>query len=137
MLRCLPAVAFRGTALVGADGIHVTARTFLFGPEAPSFSGTVAGGLRASGALQWAGSGRPFLHFNVRRGEMVNWVCEVEKRGWEHEFWTERGDHAELKHDFAGWHEGVQRFIDAMDPEACFKWVLFARPPMPQEAWAG
>ena len=134
---------FRGRALIGADGIHSAVRSFLFGPEAPSFTGTVAWrslvpaarlpeGLVRPVSSNWWGPGSHFVHYYVRRGAFVNCVCVVEKQGWERESWIERGDHAELKRDFAGWHDGVQRLIDAMDPGACFKWALFDRPPMPQ-----
>ena len=134
---------FRGAALIGADGIHSTVRSFLFDPEAPSFTGTVAWrslvpaarlpeGFVRPVSSNWWGPGGHFVHYYVRRGEFVNCVCVVEKQGWERESWTERGDYAELKRDFAGWHEGVQRLIDAMDPDACFKWALFDRPPLAQ-----
>ena len=132
---------FRGRALVGADGIHSTVRSCLFGPEAPSFTGTVAWrslvpaarlpeGFVRPVSSNWWGPGSHFVHYYVRRGEFVNCVCVVEKQGWERESWIERGDRAELERDFAGWHEGVQRLIGAMDPDACYKWALFDRPPM-------
>ena len=134
---------FRGRALIGADGIHSTVRSFLFGPEAPSFTGTVAWrslvpaprlpkGLVRPVSSNWLGPGGHVVHYYVRRGELVNCVCVIEKDGWERESWIERGDYAELRRDFAGWHESVQRLIDAMDPDACYKWALFDRPPMPQ-----
>ena len=134
---------YRGRALIGADGIHSTVRSFLFGPEAPAFTGTVAWrGLVPAARLpagfvrpvssNWLGPGGHVVHYYVRRGELVNCVLVIEKEGWEHESWTERGDIEELKRDFAGWHEGVRRLIDAMDPEACYKWALFDRPPIPQ-----
>ena len=136
-------VRYRGRALVGADGIHSAVRSYLFDPEAPTFTGTVAWrslvpaarlpeGFVRPVSSNWLGPGGHVVHYYVRRGEFVNCVCVVEKRGWERESWTERGDHAELRRDFAGWHEGVQRLIDAMDPDACYKWALFDRPPMPR-----
>ncbi len=134
---------YQGRALIGADGIHSTVRSFLFGPEAPAFTGTVAWrslvpsarlpeGFVRPVSTNWWGPGGHFVHYYVRRGGMVNCVCVVEKQGWERESWIERGDRDELRHDFAGWHDGVQRLIDAMDPDACFKWALFDRPPMPR-----
>ncbi len=134
---------YRGRALIGADGIHSAVRAFLFGPEAPSFTGTVAWrGLVPAARLpegfvrpvssNWLGPGGHVVHYYVRRGELVNCVCVFEKEGWERESWTERGDIEELKRDFAGWHEGVRRLIEAMDPDACYKWALFDRPPMGQ-----
>lgn len=134
-----------GALLVGADGIHSVARTALFGHEQPTFTGNVAWrglvpaarlpqGLVHPVASVWWGPHKHFVHYYVRRGELVNCVCVVEKKGWEVESWTERGEHAELKTDFAGWHETVEVLIDNMDPSACFKWALFDRPPM--RAWS-
>lgn len=132
-----------GELLVGADGIHSTVRAALFGAESPTFTGNVAWralvpaerlpkGLIRPAATAWWGPGRHFVHYFVRRGELVNCVCVVEKPGWEVESWTERGEHTELKADFSGWHETVRLLIDNMDPDACFKWALFDRPPMPR-----
>ena len=136
-------VRYRGRALLGADGIQSTVRAFLFGPEAPTFTGTVAWrslvptsrlpeGFIRPVSSNWWGPGSHFVHYYVRRGELVNCVCVVEKQGWEHESWTERGDREELRRDFAGWHDGIQRLIEAMNPDACYKWALFDRSPMPQ-----
>ncbi len=132
---------YEGSLLIGADGIHSTIRTALFGQESPVFTGNVAWrglipadrfpvGLIPPVAGVWWGPGKHFVHYYVRRGELINCVCVVEKDGWEVESWNERGDHAELKRDFAGWHPIIQTLIERMDPDACFKWALFDRPPM-------
>jgi salicylate hydroxylase len=129
--------------LVGADGIHSAVRSHLFGEQAPSFTGNVAWralvpaaslppGLVRPMSTVWWGPGKHFVHYYVRGGELVNCVCVVEKQGWELESWNERGEHAELRRDFAGWHASLQTLIDAMDPQACYKWALFDRPPLPQ-----
>jgi salicylate hydroxylase len=134
---------YDGALLIGADGIHSVVRTELFGPEAPTFTGTVAWralvpadrlpvGVVRPVASAWWGPHKHFVHYYVRGGELVNCVCVVEKEGWEVESWSERGDRAELAKDFAGWHQSIQVLIDNMDPEACFKWALFDRPPMPR-----
>jgi len=131
----------RGALLVGADGIHSTVRAHLFGVEAPRFTGNVAwralvpaerlpNGLVRPVASVWMGPGRHFVHYYVRAGALINCVCVVEKAGWQVESWTQRGEHAELARDFAGWHETVTTLIDRMDRDACFKWALFDRAPM-------
>jgi len=135
--------SWEGALLVGADGIHSAVRSALFGPEKPSFTGNVAwrglvpaerlpAGLVRPVAGVWWGPGKHFVHYYVRRGALVNCVCVVEKAGWKVESWTERGHHAELARDFAGWHEPIQRLIDNMDPDSCYRWALFDRPPMPR-----
>ena len=132
-----------GDALVGADGIHSTVRTGLFGPEAPTFTGNVAWralvpasslpeGLIPPAATVWWGPGGHFVCYYVRGGTLVNCVCVREKEGWEVESWTERGEHEELKGDFAGWNDAVQTLIDHADRDALYKWALHDRPPMPR-----
>ncbi len=133
---------YTGAALVGADGIHSSIRGALFGAEAASFTGNIAWralvpasslpkGLVRPMATAWWGPGKHFVHYYVRGGAWVNCVCVVEKQGWEVESWTERGDLDELKRDFAGWHPDLQVLIAAMNPDSCYKWALFDRPPMP------
>lgn len=134
---------YDGALLVGADGIHSVVRAELFGREAPTFTGNIAWralvpvkrlpvGLVRPMATAWWGPHKHFVHYYVGGGDLVNCVCVVEKSGWETESWTERGDHSELKADFCGWHDDLQRLIDNMDPDSCYKWALFDRPPMPR-----
>lgn len=137
-----------GAALIGADGIHSTVRAQLFGASSatftgPTFTGNVAwralvpvarlpAGLARPVATVWWGPRRHFVHYLVRGGALANCVCVVEKRGWEVESWTQRGELAELRADFAGWHENVRHLIEQMDANALYKWALFDRPPSPQ-----
>jgi len=133
--------ARRVDLLVGADGIHSVVREALWGPAQPRFTGNLAwralvpaerlaAGLVPPTATVWWGPGRHFVHYYVRRGELVNCVCVVEKSQWTRESWTEPGAKAELRADFAGWHSTVQTLIDAADPQSLFKWALFDRSPM-------
>lgn len=130
-----------GAALVGADGIHSRVREHLWGDDAPIFTGNVAwrgvvpanvlpAGLVNPVAGAWWGPGKHFVHYYLRRGELVNCVCVVEKTGWEEESWTQKGDHEELRSDFRGWHPTITTLIEHMDSDACFKWALFDRPPL-------
>ena len=132
-----------GEVLIGADGIHSTIRAGLWGADRPRFTGCVAWralvptdclprGLVRPMATAWWGPGGHFVHYYVRRGELVNCVGVIEKAGWEVESWTERGDHAEFAADFAGWHGGIRRLIDHADNNSLFKWALHDREPMPR-----
>lgn len=130
-----------GDVLIGADGIGSVARETLFGAESPRFTGNIAWrtlvpasrlpqGVVRPQATAWWGPGGHFVHYYVRRGELVNCVCVVEKRGWEVESWTERGTYEELKSDFKGWHQDVHALIDSADRDSLYKWALFDRLPM-------
>ena len=130
-----------GGALIGADGIRSVVRSGLAGEQAPTFTGNIAwralvpaqrlpsGLIRPVGTFWW-GPRRHFVCYYVRGGALVNCVCVVEKQGWELDSWTERGDVAELRADFAGWHADIQTLIEHMDPDALYKWALHDRPPM-------
>ena len=130
-----------GDVIVGADGIRSVVRENLFGPQDPTFTGNVAWRalvpverlpkeLVRPMATAWWGPGKHFVHYYVRGGELVNCVCVVEKEGWEIESWSQSGEHAELKSDFAGWHADIQMLIDHADRDSMFKWALFDRRPM-------
>ena len=132
-----------GEVLVGADGIHSAVRTGLWGDAGARFTGCVAWralvpadrlprDLIRPMATAWWGPGAHFVHYYVRRGELVNCVGVVEKSGWEVESWTERGDHAEFAADFDGWHDDVRRLIANVDRDSLFKWALHDREPMPR-----
>jgi len=131
-----------GDLIVGADGIHSVIREGLFGDDKPRFTGNVAWrGLVPADKFSkelvkpvtglWWGPGKHFVHYYVRGGEMINCVCVVEKKGWEVESWTERGNHSELVQEFTGWHETIVGLIDAMETEECYQWALFDRSPLP------
>jgi salicylate hydroxylase len=134
-------VQHQADLLVGADGIHSMIRTQLWGNEQPRFTGNIAwralvpadrlpAGLIRPVSTAWWGPGKHFVHYYVRRGAFVNCVCVVEKPGWELESWTQAGDLAELRADFADWHPDIQQLIDQASPNSLFKWALYDRVPM-------
>lgn len=135
-----------GTLLVGADGIHSAVRAALFGDDKPAYAGCIAwrllvpaerlpAALSRPAATVWWGPHRHFVHYPVRRGELVNCVGVVERdAGRQSESWSARGDHGELQRDFAGWHETVRCLIDHADGDACWRWALYDRPPLPRRS---
>ena len=134
---------FSAGLLVGADGIHSTIARLLHGDVTPRFTGQVAwrmlvpadklsAGLIEPVSSAWWGPRKHFVHYYVRGGELVNCVCVVEKQGWREESWTTRGDHDELRADFAGWHPVIGQLVDHADSHSLFKWALHDRAPMSQ-----
>jgi salicylate hydroxylase len=128
-------------AVVGADGIHSRVRHALFGPEQARFTGCAAyRGLVPAGDLAdldlevtaqvWMGPGRHFVHYFVRRTELVNFVAVVEQDRWTRESWTDRGDVGEALAAFEGWHPQVRTILGAV--EETYIWGLFDRAPLPR-----
>ena len=129
----------RADALVGADGIHSTVRGALFGPLEPEFTGCVAyRGLVPAERLEhldlevtaqlWMGPGGHFIHYYVQRRQLVNFVAVMERDTWTRESWTDRGDVADARAAFGGWHPRLHAILDEVDET--FIWALFDRPPM-------
>src|SRR5206468_898082 len=120
-------------ALVGADGIHSTVRSSLFGEEAPRFAGCVAyrglvpveriGDLALdTGNQSWVGPGAHLVHYPVARGRLLNFVGWTEHDTWNREDWTDRATVERALAAFEGWHPQVRRIIAAAD--TCFIWAL-------------
>jgi salicylate hydroxylase len=132
--------------LVGADGIHSVVREALLGSARPRFTGNVAwralipvtelsGVQPPPVAGIWMGAGAHVVIYYLRRGELVNVVAVVEQAGWEVESWSERGNPEELRDTFAGWNATVTSILAAVHPEACYRWALLDRAPLP--SWSG
>lgn len=127
--------------LVGADGIHSTVRTQLFGDEAPLFAGCVAYrglvpveriadlGLEI-GSQSWLGPGSHLVHYFVSAGRLLNFVGWTEHDSWDREDWTDRATIARALAAFSGWHPQVRRII--AEAGTCFIWALFDRDPLPR-----
>ncbi len=127
--------------LVGADGIHSTVRSILFGPERPRFTGCTAyRGLVPAERLAdldlevttqiWMGPGGHFVHCFVRNRQLVNFVAVVERDSWTRESWTDRVDVADALAAFAGWHPQPHEILRSVDET--FIWALFDRAPLPR-----
>lgn len=130
-----------GDILVGADGLHSRIRQKLFGPATPRFTGVVAWrGMvpvdrlephqRRSVSSQWIGPKGHATCYPVRRGQLLNFVGEVERDDWREESWIERGSLEECLSDFPNWHQDLRHIVSST--EALYKWALFLREPLPQ-----
>ncbi len=129
--------------MIGADGIHSTVRTLLFGAERPRFTGCIAyRGLTPAERLIaldlpnedqiWMGPGRHFVHYPVSAGRLINFVCLIERDAWTKESWTEPGDIKDALAAYEGWHPQVRGIIGSVTET--FVWGLFDRAPL--ERWS-
>ena len=132
-----------GDILLGCDGVHSVVRSVLWGADEPRFTGYVAWrGLVPTDRLDpaylepdsaaFAGRGRTFTRYKVRRGELYNFVAFTQREQWEAEGWSERADLSEVLAEFSDFAPEVQAILKATSPDQCFKWGLFDRPPLPQ-----
>jgi len=130
-----------GEVLVGADGLHSVIRKQLFGPAAPKFTGQLAWrGLvpierlpedqRRLVGTNWVGPKAHVTCYPVRRGEIFNFVGQVDRSDWQVESWTAEGTKEECLADFRGWHPHVQSMIEHSGK--LYKWALFLRAPLPR-----
>jgi salicylate hydroxylase len=129
----------RATAdvVVAADGIHSTLQRLVVTPSAPLFSGSVAhrGLVSAAnvswppgGMRNWLGTGKHFLVFPVRAGELINYVGFVTTDERTKESWSTPGDPAALAREFAGWDPLVEAIIAQV--KTTFRWGLYDREPL-------
>jgi len=130
----------RVSAAIGADGVHSRVREWLLGAEAPRFTGRVAyrttfpaellNGYQIDDCTKWWGPDRHIVIYYVTpRRDEVYFVTSVPEPEWSTESWSTKGDMDELRAAFAGFHEQVQRVLEAC-PEV-YKWALYERDPLP------
>jgi salicylate hydroxylase len=104
----------RADLVVAADGIRSAARQWLFGADEAVFSKTAAyRALLPAGEVAdldlpelaaWLGPGRHFVHYWVRRGELLNVVAVVEAaEAAREESWTALAEPGEQLRAFDGW----------------------------------
>ncbi len=133
-----------GDLAVGADGIHSTVRSALFGDDQPTFSGTVAyRGLVASDAVahleipntstKWWGPmpEHHLVHYPIASGTLVNVVGVVPEEEWVSESWTAKGDPSSLVNHFSQFAAPVPELVEAVNE--VYKFAIYDRPPL--ERW--
>ena len=125
--------------VVGADGIHSTVRSALFGPGKPRFTGVICwrGQVPASrlppdlippDSLNWMGPGGCIVHYYVRPGQLLNFIAHRTTDIWAEESWSVEGERDEMLGAFVGWHESLQTLLRAAD--RCYKWAILDRDPL-------
>ena len=128
-------------AVVGADGVHSLVREFLLGPEKPKFTGRVAhrttfpasllDGFKVDTCTKWWGPDRHIVIYPVdARRQEIYFVTSVPDPHWDVESWSTRGEMGEVRQALAGFHDDVQRLLNACP--GVHKWALFERDPLPR-----
>ncbi|MDA1098992.1 MAG: FAD-dependent monooxygenase [Proteobacteria bacterium] len=131
----------RGDILIGADGIKSMVRTKTLGLTPVHYTGDQSWRIlvpaerlepliRPDTVNICVGPGKHGVVYPIRRDGLVNMVGCVEYETWDDESWTARRPWAEMKADFAGWHDNIQAIIDNADKDQCFRWAMNNRPPV-------
>ena len=134
-------VSAQADIVIAADGIHSELRLYVFPPSRPVFHGSVAyRGLVPHDRVphwpverwqMWLGTGKHFLAFPVRAGQMINYVGFVPADEEMRESWSAPGDPDVLRREFAGWDPRIEDLLRHV--QMTFRWALYDREPLP--AW--
>lgn len=130
-----------GDILIGADGIKSKIREQLFGADQARFTGNVAwravvpmeslkSHIPNPTACAWMGRGRHAVTYQLRGGELANFVGVVERDDWKEEGWNQKGKIEDALKDFEGWHPVITKLIKSIEPNSLYRWALFDRPPL-------
>ncbi|MFJ8634507.1 FAD-dependent monooxygenase [Streptomyces sp. NPDC093568] len=130
----------RADLVVAADGIRSAARQWLFGKDEAVFSGTAAyrallpaeevADLVLPPLAAWLGPDRHFVHYWVRRGELLNVVAVFSTEAVAQESWTARAEPGEQLSEFTGWDARVLKVLERAGQ--VFRYGIFTRPPLPR-----
>jgi salicylate hydroxylase len=123
--------------VVAADGIRSAARQWLFGADEAVFSETAAYravlpagevadlGLPDTGI--WLGPGRHFVHYWLRRGELLNVVAVFGTEAAQ-ESWTAQAEPGEQLREFDGWDTRVLSVLERAGQ--VFRYGIYTRTPL-------
>ncbi|MET9831318.1 FAD-dependent monooxygenase [Streptomyces sp. NPDC006385] len=108
--------------IVAADGIRSPARQCLFGEDEAVFSGTAAyrallpsaevADLDLPPLAAWLGPDRHFVHYWVRRGELLNVVAVFSTEATAQESWTAEAESGEQLREFTGWDPRARTVLE-------------------------
>ncbi|MFE9438953.1 FAD-dependent monooxygenase [Streptomyces sp. NPDC006602] len=123
--------------VVAADGIRSAARQWLFGADEAVFSKTAAyrallpadevADLDLPELGVWLGPGRHFVHYRLRRGELLNVVAVFGAEAAQ-ESWTARAEPGEQLHVFDGWDSRVLKVLERAGQ--VFRYGIYTRSPL-------
>lgn len=119
--------------IVGADGLHSTARVALNGAAEPLFTGQVAWRATVPNELRIGSQAQVFMAphrhlvcYPLRGGDLVNIVAVQERAAWVDEGWNHQDDPAALRAVFADFGGVAKQLLDRVDQ--VHLWGLFRHP---------
>ena len=129
---------YRGSALIGADGLWSTIREIVVGDGLAKPAGHIAyravlptsempEKFRWRDMVLWAGEKVHLVHYPLRTGELFNLVAVFHSNRYE-EGWDSFGDPTELQERFAKTCAPVRTLLNKI--ESWRMWVLCDRPPI-------
>ncbi|MEV0222163.1 FAD-dependent monooxygenase [Streptomyces sp. NPDC050704] len=127
----------RADLVVAADGIRSAARQWLFGADEAVFSKTAAyrallpadevADMDLPDLAVWLGPARHFVHYWVRRGELLNVVAVFTAEAAQ-ESWTARAEPGEQLREFDGWDSRVLKVLERAGQ--VFRYGIYTRTPL-------
>ena len=125
--------------VIGADGINSLVASCLDSKVKPIFTGNVAwralvpssnlsDELIYKNAALWLGPRRHFVHYKVRKGDLINCIGISESDAWKKESWIEKADIKEFEVEFEGWDRRLRNLVESVDEATLHKWALYRRP---------
>ena len=133
--------SYRSTGVVGCDGGASRVRSVVFGDQDAAYTGQTAyRALVPSNAVPpevsanpyrvYVGNGKTLVHYELRRGEVMNLVGIAIQPAWQDEGWSIPAALDEFLELFADYHEPVRNLIGAIPADALYKWGLRDRDPL-------
>ena len=139
-LRFADGSSVKADAVVAADGIHSRVRELWLGPGKANYTRRVAyrttfpaallKGFEIDQCCKWWGPDRHIVIYYVTANrDEVYFVTSVPEPEFTVESWSATGDLDKLRAAFTGFHEQVQRVVQACP--SVHKWAIVDRDPLP------
>jgi 2-polyprenyl-6-methoxyphenol hydroxylase-like FAD-dependent oxidoreductase len=133
--------SYRSAGVVGCDGGASRVRSVVFGDRDAAYTGQSAyRALVPSNAVPpeiganpyrlYVGHGKTLIHYELRRGEVMNLLGIAIQPTWQDEGWSIPAPPAEFLELFADFEEPVRNLISAVPPDTLYKWGLRDRDPL-------